>query len=434
MTDSMGFARAFVSKIRRKAKAYAMRNEPHVISALDRYNSNGASSTPEVREWEGRRDAHALSQAQRERERSAWEEENYRRMINCEEIMEEAPEPIPDFDEPRPEVDFTPMTLAMYWNLFNTSEGLTEANEITKDFFVLPTGIPSEEQIAQDLDQAGCAIWAGLDDQNGRREIISGPLAVWTVKEIVLEHRTGGVDYKAEIEEINLCITAEGKVYCYNPNLPDHNYEHPHVDNRHICLGEASASLPQLINNGQLVIAFMQLESIMRTYNSASPHYRLEKWDWVACPSCGRVGAPNNLTLVGDEVACTQCTGECRSCEQHCNKRCRRCEVWICEEHTSRCVREGWPLCFVCAHEQKCKSCNNITFRGLVKRCNKCRTYMCQYCANMGCQNCAREEKAKKAKTIALRLSIKERYAAREANENPYGDIVTEASEPVTPF
>jgi hypothetical protein len=133
---------------------------------------------------------------------------------------------------------------------------------------------------------------------------------------------------------------------------------HPHVRDGQLCEGEGTAPIKSALSQGRLLDFFMLVRQILETYNPASAHVALDRWDGVNCRDCGS-------RMSRDEH------GRCEWCED--------------------------PLCSDCSH--CCESCDRYTCSGCSAECAACGSYFCTNCLTTGvgagrllCRNCLESE------------------------------------------
>ena len=114
---------------------------------------------------------------------------------------------------------------------------------------------------------------------------------------------------------------------------------HPHVRDRHLCLGDAAAPLRKALADGRLADAFVLVRSVLRTYNPASPYTPLAEWGGSPCAGCG-------CGLDADERwACGGCDAD--YCEG-CSRGCGRCDAIRCPDCLDPCALCREDCCSAC--------------------------------------------------------------------------------------
>ena len=111
---------------------------------------------------------------------------------------------------------------------------------------------------------------------------------------------------------------------------------HPHVEDGHLCAGDAAEALDAAVRDGRLADAFQLVRSVLTTYNPRSAYAPLDAWDGTACAECGRVVVQDDrFSCEGcDADLCDQCAGSCSVCSATrcggCLERCPVCEDSCC--------------------------------------------------------------------------------------------------------
>ncbi|MFO0805485.1 MAG: hypothetical protein U0791_20465 [Gemmataceae bacterium] len=129
------------------------------------------------------------------------------------------------------------------------------------------------------------------------------------------------------------------EVVALQPNPPSGRSEvvHPHVDDRHLCAGEATEPLRVALEQGRIADAFLLVQSVLVNYNSQSAYVPLRDWDGFVCAHCGtrgRSGSAGSCDSCDSEL-CSDCSDACASCS---DPRCPGC-LESCERCDNRCCR-----------------------------------------------------------------------------------------------
>ena len=164
-----------------------------------------------------------------------------------------------------------------------------------------------------------------------------------------------------------------------NPAAGNRGITHPHVRDRHLCVGEAAGPLRRALEDGRIADAFVLVRSVLRTYNPASPYTPLSEWGGAPCGRCGRsITADDRFPCEGcDADYCESCSRDCGRCDSTrcpgCLDACALCDTDCC----SNCLdsdpsgRALCPECWVC-----CPGCHRRFPKDrLVRRlCPHCST------------------------------------------------------------
>jgi hypothetical protein len=142
-----------------------------------------------------------------------------------------------------------------------------------------------------------------------------------------------------------------------NPAEGASQVTHPHVRSNRLCAGDASGALRRALEQGRLADAFQLVRGVLRLYNPASPHVRLEEWGGRTCRDCDRRIHDEDVyycAACGDDY-CESCAGSCPGCS---DTRCLGClvECAVCHEaFCGRCLRPS-------AHSSR-RCCGNCLTR-----------------------------------------------------------------------
>jgi hypothetical protein len=152
-----------------------------------------------------------------------------------------------------------------------------------------------------------------------------------------------------------------------NASAASDSVTHPHVSNKELCPGEASAGMRASLTEGRICDFFLLVRSVLLTYNAGSAYVPLEKWEGEPCPECG------DLMSEEGRFWCESCDRD--YCED-CMSGCRSCDV---------------PLCRRCAVE--CPVCEEPTCEGCMSECKECRRVCCASCLDDSlCAECKRNK------------------------------------------
>ena len=182
-------------------------------------------------------------------------------------------------------------------------------------------------------------------------------------------------------------------------------YCHPHLSSCLLCEGEGSHIITQTLKGCQLLDFFTIVTTILQTYNSVSPYYRLCEWESPACDICGSGTYQDTIgtCVICDNILCEDCQSQCESCGDS-----------LCSEHWNRCIVCDSLFCE--DHISCCESCEESACGSCVETCSKCGKNICANCIlevegsnNTYCITCANEEEEE--------LSVEKEKEREEASE-----------------
>lgn len=153
-----------------------------------------------------------------------------------------------------------------------------------------------------------------------------------------------------------------------HPAAGRENVTHPHVQDEHLCEGEARYAIRAALTQGRLLDFFMLVAAVLRTYNAESPFVELSVWLGSSCSDCG-------AAVDDDEsYSCRRCDGTaCSECERVCGG----CEMSFCAD----CIGS-------------CDACRESHCGCSLKPCPGCRSQCCVGCLDEfeRCPNCHEQE------------------------------------------
>jgi hypothetical protein len=205
-------------------------------------------------------------------------------------------------------------------------------------------------------------------------------------------------------EADGLSSIIQAKALSPNQHPEDSATTHPHVQDNVICLGDGYPPIVQAFQQGRLEDVFRLLTTLLKTYNSDSPHHPLESWEGYKCESCGFAPANEHYSCnhCGSEM-CEECRTSCADCsEKYCNEclyRCEGCEEIICHSCSSECNGCGDVFCTECIRkcdcgvshceecQERCTSCDEKICEDCMVICKNCGTGACEECI-ITCKNC----------------------------------------------
>jgi hypothetical protein len=131
-----------------------------------------------------------------------------------------------------------------------------------------------------------------------------------------------------------------------HPACSDESVTHPHVRDKCLCAGDASAPIAEALRQGRLCDAFVLVRSVLRTYNPHSPYVHLADWQGQSCGDCGGTARSDDLCYCEccERDVCPDCAGSCDLCDDSC---CRGC---LERDEVSR--RDCCPSC-----RRSCEDC-----------------------------------------------------------------------------
>jgi hypothetical protein len=155
-----------------------------------------------------------------------------------------------------------------------------------------------------------------------------------------------------------------------NPAASRDDTVHPHVQDGHICAGDASMPIASALGQGRIADAFVLIRSVLQNYNSESPYIALEHWSGSRCEDCDYLADSDGMYFCDDceRDVCEDCfsscdmcgDGSCRSCLETDNVSDNRC-CSACRHTCSQCQRtvdsesfdEETKLCPGCLEQQQ---------------------------------------------------------------------------------
>jgi len=143
---------------------------------------------------------------------------------------------------------------------------------------------------------------------------------------------------------------------------------HPHVSDRRLCEGEASAAIRCALDAGRLLDFFTIVAQTLATYNPGSAFVELDRWSGATCTDCGDLA---------DEPTC-----------------CERCESELCGGCASCCESCGRYACAECS--ASCAACHQ-------NQCGTCLT-SCRTCHEDSCERCLTDEQCEQCREQAAEL------------------------------
>jgi hypothetical protein len=177
------------------------------------------------------------------------------------------------------------------------------------------------------------------------------------------------------------------------------DYFHPHVSTSgKLCEGRGSDLIAMCLEQRMLFEFFVNVRSILETYNPESPYLRLSAWGGGdACDDCSDDDVEETITCEVrgcSRVSCTDCyscVSTCADCENdfcpaHLDE-CTHCEVSQCGECSVHCQTCDGPACHRC--QRTCDACNEVHCRACVYTCRSCEQRSCGSCGDENTARCA---------------------------------------------
>jgi hypothetical protein len=147
-----------------------------------------------------------------------------------------------------------------------------------------------------------------------------------------------------------------------NPAQANPGVTHPHVRSRQVCAGDATLPLQRALEAGRLADAFQLVHGVLRQYNPASPHVRLEEWGGPSCYDCGRRLHEDGAYF------CEGCSRDyCESCSTSC-PGCDSTRCPACLEPCAVCDEGFWRGCLRPSAHSPRRCCGNC-----LASCAACR-------------------------------------------------------------
>lgn len=226
------------------------------------------------------------------------------------------------------------------------------------------------------------------------------------------------------------------------------DYFHPHVSGSELCIGEGNLTSKEALCQGRLEDYFRIVEAVLRTYNSNSPHEKLEQWynpdhdgeffcdscaEWrsddsgcycvgcenIYCEYCDNGGGGcakcdewycgeclvmchdckdaichhcSTACLGCEHTHCSSCLNECRVCvDQHCSlclDSCHHCGDPVCESCMNTCGCCEKNCCDACVIDERCEICKNDICQECQTSCSQCNKVICETCEDNVCEHC----------------------------------------------
>lgn len=201
---------------------------------------------------------------------------------------------------------------------------------------------------------------------------------IYRTDHIILEYN----EYEISLGEFDIsvnysnCNRPEIQAYAVDPNPSENGgYEHPHIADGVICMGEAANKIYYMLKNCMFTDLFDVLEILLNTYNPNSPYRTIEEWS--------------------TEYKCSEC-GISMTSNQY--RACLHCRELLCDDCITLTDDYKSPFCSICAKDHYCEICNRYMKEvGILDCCEKitCReciaeeSIKCRVCGNQIHTECA---------------------------------------------
>ena len=193
--------------------------------------------------------------------------------------------------------------------------------------------------------------------------------------EIVLDLTNPSDSSSLDIESVDGTQSSEG-------------YYHPHVSDTGLCAGRGQEIMCNALCQGRLEDYFRIVESILRTYNGASPYVPLSDWynpnheGEFFCERCEEYRPEDESSF------CSGCENSyCYNCEEG-GGTCTDCSEWRCDDCTVSCQDCYEPVCEAC--RTSCSNCGNTSCSSCLEECAECCNKSCSSCRET-CSGCSKE-------------------------------------------
>ena len=131
-----------------------------------------------------------------------------------------------------------------------------------------------------------------------------------------------------------------------NPAASRDDTVHPHVQDGHLCAGDATLPIQAALRDGRIADAFVMIRSVLQTYNDDSPYISLENWHGRRCEDCDYVTDSDGMYF---------CEGCQRDVCEDCYSSCDMCDAGCCRSCLETDTVSGNQCCCACRHE--CSEC-----------------------------------------------------------------------------
>src|SRR5262249_50731533 len=146
-----------------------------------------------------------------------------------------------------------------------------------------------------------------------------------------------------------------------NPAAGNDRVTHPHVKDSKLCAGEATLPIQKALEQGRLADAFILIRSVLRHYNSSSPHAHLEHWYGSRCQDCGTSMSDEERSYCEgcSDDYCDDCSSSCTTCSAlrcfGCLTPCVVCDNQFCSHCLKPSAGSGRDCCEDCL--ARCARC-----------------------------------------------------------------------------
>jgi len=188
-----------------------------------------------------------------------------------------------------------------------------------------------------------------------------------TTEPIVLEMMEFG-PFEIRLDWARLGQPSPYKVVALDPNpaARDETITHPHVQDEHLCEGEARAAIRAALREGRLYDFYLLVVTTLRTYGQGSAYVTLTNWHGWSCSDCASTIDSDDDDNYSCErcstTLCSDCANSCRSCGSYCCARCSSycdaCDERSCNTCFQDCCDCDSSFCGMCLnYHSRCSSC-----------------------------------------------------------------------------
>ena len=178
----------------------------------------------------------------------------------------------------------------------------------------LRTIVEELQQLKQEFEDVEIDLKQGLigvtTDRIVLEEIDLGPFSIELHVGRLAERQDGACFH---------CIALEP-----NPAASRDDTVHPHVQDGHLCAGDATLPIQAALKEGRISDAFILIKSVLETYNESSPYIALSDWSGTKCQDCDYLADSDGMYFCDgcDRDVCEDCYSICDMCDAGC---CRSC-------------------------------------------------------------------------------------------------------------
>lgn len=131
-----------------------------------------------------------------------------------------------------------------------------------------------------------------------------------------------------------------------NPAASNEATTHPHVQDGHLCAGEAALPIQAALKDGRIADAFVLIRSVLQSYNSDSPYIALENWSGTRCEDCDYLADSERMYFCNgcERDVCEECHSYCEICNEGCCRSCLETDT----VSGNRCCAACRRICSLC--------------------------------------------------------------------------------------